>query len=451
MATQPWPYLERLDASLDLKALGVVGHGLRACRPHRLQHLTLRLLFRPTAEEAEQEVEGGPLAAAIAHGHLRSLVHLALLPEELRFEVGAGEEVPVSEMVWIQTDALSPVFDALASSSSLSSLAVGEFLSPLSFAAMNKMLRARGSEMRHLRLGRLNGDELMPQLMELAHMLKEGAFPSLRTFHLNDLSSSPSLFPHSRSGRLELLRVLLEEGIRKGGVLARLEDLSLRNTGVTSADFEDLLYARCLPSLVHLSLGNESESLIYNFNCVGWPAMQALRRIGAARASPSPPSSSVGPLFPRLQTLNLHGNRLSPFGASQLLTSLVKHRVMPALRRLDVRNTHIGAGGLGSVLKILSLRAPPPSPSSSFPATTPTSPPLGTLRHLYVSLTHGKDEERQLETVQALLLQASQSLPRLRMLAILDEGEILDADTENRLKVRGEGTRKGEEEMKERR
>jgi hypothetical protein len=56
-------------------------------------------------------------------------------------------------------------------------------------------------------------------------------FPSLRTFHLNDLSSSPSLFPHSRSGRLELLRVLLEEGIRKGGVLARLEDLSLRNTG----------------------------------------------------------------------------------------------------------------------------------------------------------------------------------------------------------------------------
>jgi hypothetical protein len=28
------------------------------------------------------------------------------LPEELRFEVGAGEEVPVSEMVWIQTDAL---------------------------------------------------------------------------------------------------------------------------------------------------------------------------------------------------------------------------------------------------------------------------------------------------------------------------------------------------------
>jgi hypothetical protein len=48
-------------------------------------------------------------------------------------------------------------------------------------------------------------------------------------------------------------------------------------SGVTSADFEDLLYARCLPSLVHLSLGNESESLIYNFNCVGWPAMQALR------------------------------------------------------------------------------------------------------------------------------------------------------------------------------
>jgi len=42
-------------------------------------------------------------------------------------------------------------------------------------------------------------------------------------------------------------------------------------------------------------------------------------------------------------------------------------------------------------------------------------------------------------------------LPRLRMLAILDEGEILDADTENRLKVRGEGARKGEEEMKERR
>ncbi|EWM21709.1 hypothetical protein Naga_100775g3 [Nannochloropsis gaditana] len=135
------------------------------------------------------------------------------------------------------------------------------------------------------------------------------------------------------------------------------------------------------------------------------------------------------------QTLNLHGNRLSPFGASQLFTSLVKHRVMPALRRLDVRNTHVGADGLGSVLKILSLRAPSPSSSSSFPATTPNSPPLGTLRHLYVSLMHGKDEERQLETVQALLLQASQSLPRLRMLAILDEGEILDADTENRLKV----------------
>jgi len=28
--------------------------------------------------------------------------------------------------------------------------------------------------MQHLRLGRLNGDELMPQLMELAHMVKDG-------------------------------------------------------------------------------------------------------------------------------------------------------------------------------------------------------------------------------------------------------------------------------------
>ena len=52
---------------------------------------------------------------------------------------------------------------------------------------------------------------------------------------------------------------------------------SLPPSGVTSADFEDLLHAAFLPSLLHLSLGNESESLIYNFNCVGWPAMQALR------------------------------------------------------------------------------------------------------------------------------------------------------------------------------
>jgi len=48
---------------------------------------------------------------------------------------------------------------------------------------------------------------------------------------LNDLSSSPSLFPHSRSGRVEPIRVMIEEGVRKKGMLPLLEDLSLRNTG----------------------------------------------------------------------------------------------------------------------------------------------------------------------------------------------------------------------------
>lgn len=107
------------------------------------------------------------------------------------------------------------------------------------------------------------------------------------------------------------------------------------------------------------------------------------------------------PLFSVLLSLPQDASFPSPISPPRLTIQSRNHR------RLDVRNTHVGADGLGSVLKILSLRAPSPSSSSSFPATTPNSPPLGTLRHLYVSLMHGKDEERQLETVQALLLQVN--------------------------------------------
>ena len=59
------------------------------------------------------------------------------------------------------------------------------------------------------------------------------------------------------------------------------------------------------------------------------------RRIASTRASAASASSSSSlppPLFPRLRTLNLHGNRLSPYGASQLLSALVKQGAMPALR-----------------------------------------------------------------------------------------------------------------------
>ncbi|GAB5034037.1 Hypothetical protein NocV09_01601480 [Nannochloropsis oceanica] len=222
--------------------------------------------------------------------------------------------------------------------------------------------------------------------------------------------------------------------MRKKGVLPLLEDLALRNTGVTSADFEDLLHAAFLPSLLHLSLGNESESLIYNFNCVGWPAMQALRRFASNRAYVASASSSSlpPPLLPRLRTLNLHGNRLSPFGASQLFSALVKQRAMPALRRLDLRNTHIGKEGLASLLKTLDRGAPPslpPSPPSlppPFSSSSPSPSPLAFLHHLYLSMTHAREDE--LRVVKALLTKAPTILPRLRLLALMDEGEALDRE-----------------------
>lgn len=45
---------------------------------------------------------------------------------------------------------------------------------------------------------------------------------------------------------------------------------------MTSADAEDVIL-HAPPTLAALSLGNESEILIYNFNCVGWPALRTLR------------------------------------------------------------------------------------------------------------------------------------------------------------------------------
>ena len=51
---------------------------------------------------------------------------------------------------------------------------------------------------------------------------------------------------------------------------------------MTSADAEDVIL-HAPPTLAALSLGNESEVLIYNFNCVGWPALRTLRCVYSAR------------------------------------------------------------------------------------------------------------------------------------------------------------------------
>lgn len=263
----------------------------------------------------------------------------------------------------------------------------------------------RQQPLKHLRLGRLNGDELSGPLMELAALVRDGACvrpiysgvawwngPSMdarisgggrprcirwidhtiRSLHgtqgtcpgwrrCTSTTSPPPTAPakvttrmaaatlllafrieskhahththfpsfpslHTHTGRVEPLRVMIEEGLKRRRSLPRLRDLSLRNTGavwegggrlvyiythimrigmdihsptnrplttptnqpaeqlkqtnnnagVTSADVEDLIL-HAPPTLASLSLGNESEILIYNFNCVGWPAMRTLR------------------------------------------------------------------------------------------------------------------------------------------------------------------------------
>lgn len=158
-----------------------------------------------------------------------------------------------------------------------------------------------------------------------------GLFVNLKELHVRDVSSTVRV----GLGRVPFLHTLTQAAAHPTA-LPSLTHLSLRNSGLSLSDFKTLLTCG---RLEWLDVSNESDLTIFNYNAVGANATTALHHAQrAANHAHSPP------IWPRLRTLRLVGQRLVPDGLWQLGAAMAKG-AMPLLHTLDLTKTTLGHDG----------------------------------------------------------------------------------------------------------